>query len=302
MLFHRDFAGYTGGHGKVWDYFNHALALGWDARIFLTPGSLRDATNPWMAVPERIVSDWTPDEADALFLAGMDWRAVLRGPERGHTTLNLIQHVRHAVDDPALPLRTFLKHPAWRICVSSAVAEAILGTGEVNGPVRVIPAAVSLPGLPRVAQRRGEVFIAALKQPELGRALRAELEGRGYSVALSSEWITRDTFLARMASAQIVVVLPHATEGFFLPGLEAMALGRPVVMPRCIGNLEYARDGVNCLMPAMDTQALTGAVDRISDPEQARHLVEAGLATAGKHSRADERRAFAAMLAEMGLA
>ena len=73
ILFHRDFKEYTGGHGKVWDYFNHAIALGLDARVYLTPDSLRDASNPWLSIPERIESAWQPEKADLLFLAGMDW-------------------------------------------------------------------------------------------------------------------------------------------------------------------------------------------------------------------------------------
>src|SRR5690606_19664221 len=58
ILFHRDFRGQTGGHGKVWNYFHHALALGLDARVYLTDDALRDETNPWMQVPGRIEADW----------------------------------------------------------------------------------------------------------------------------------------------------------------------------------------------------------------------------------------------------
>ena len=121
MLFHRDFTEYSGGHGKVWNYFNHALALGWDARVYLSPRSLRDASNPWLAMPERIVPQWQPQSADVLFLGGMDWLAL-----DGHDAaslppvVNLVQHVRHAWAD--YPLRQFLRAPALRVCVSQPVA------------------------------------------------------------------------------------------------------------------------------------------------------------------------------------
>ena len=298
MLFHRDFHGYTGGHGKVWDYFNHALALGWDARVYLTPASLRDASNPWLAMPRRIEARWRPETADVLFLGGMDWLAL-----DGHgpvlpPVVNLVQHVRHA--DPAQPLRAFLHRPAWRICVGRAVADAITATGEVAGAVRVIPAALDfdVPAQDGAATRRG-VFIAALKQPELGRALAAHLAAAGYAVRLEDGLIPRRDFLGALAAAELAVLLPHATEGFFLPGLEAMALDCPVAMPPCVGSGEYARDGVNCLMPAAEVAALAVAVERLRAPDLAARLRGAGLETVQRYSLAGERAAFAQVLREM---
>ena len=108
MLFHRDYRGYTGGHGKVWDYFNHALALGWDARVYLTPESISES-NPWLTMPDRIVQRWSADASDVLFLAGMDWQVLdVHGGAVGKgvrlpPVVNLVQHVRHAVEDPGMP-------------------------------------------------------------------------------------------------------------------------------------------------------------------------------------------------------
>lgn len=298
MLFRRDFLGYTGGHGKVWDYFNHALALGWDARVHLTGRSLRDRSNPWMAMPARIEPEWDPEAADVLFLAGMDWEALAAGVERRKPVLALVQHVRHA--DPALPLYGFLARDARRICVSHAVAEAVAATGRVEGPVRVIPAALELPaGVPARGATQG-VFIGALKDPGLGRRLAALLRDRGHEVFLSDGWMAREEYLARIAQASVAVPLPHATEGFFLPGLEAMALGCPLVMPASVGSGEYAVDGVNCLMPEADAGALAGAVERLlTDPALAARLVASGLRTAERHAPAEEREAFAGLLREL---
>ncbi|WP_144811197.1 glycosyltransferase [Aerolutibacter ruishenii] len=302
MLFHRDFRGYTGGHGKVWDYFNHALALGWDAQVYLTADSLCDASNPWMETPERIVRAWQPGEADIVFLAGMDWQALPAGSDSSPgapCVINLVQHVRHARPDPDLPLRDFLRRRAWRICVSTAVADAILATGEVNGPVRTIPAGLALPAVAQASGSRSGVFIGALKQPALGAALQAALRERGIASELSDGWLPRPRFLAALAGARVAVLLPHATEGFFLPGLEAMALGCPVVMPPCGGSGEYARDGVNCLMPPADVPALVTAVERLLSDRDSQSLVAAGRATAARHSLAAEREAFGHLLDEV---
>lgn len=296
MLFHRDFAGYTGGHGKVWDYFRHALALGWDARVYFTPGSKRDASNPWMAMPERIESSWQPRDCDLLFLAGMDWAALedIHAPPR--PVVNLLQHVRHAWPD--LPLRGFLRAPAQRICVSQAVADAVLATGEVNGPVAVIPAALDLPARAesRAIATNGPVLIAGLKAPVLAHALAETLRARGVEVALLDEWLPRADYLERVGGAAVAVTLPHPAEGFYLPALETMALGVPVVLGDCIGSREYARDGDNCLLSALEPQALAEAALRALQPAVAARLRPRGVATAARFDQASERAAFARLL------
>ncbi|TWT18631.1 glycosyltransferase family 4 protein [Luteimonas marina] len=299
MLFHRDFLGYTGGHGKVWDYFNHALALGWDARVYLTPGSLRGSTNPWSALPGRIEATWRPSQADVLFLGGMDWLALDDTvPAASTHVINLVQHVRHA--DPASPLRAFLGRNAWRICVGRAVADAIVSTGDVVGPVRVIPAGLDLTVSRQAGEQEGAgVFIGALKNPGLGLALAGMLSDAGCSVRLEAGWMPRDAFLAAMAEAETVVALPHPTEGFFLPGLEALALGRSLVMPPCGGSGEYARDGWNCLMPPPDPDALAAAVLRLRDRPLRARLRQNGFETVARHSLAAERAAFAGLLDEV---
>lgn len=307
MLFHRDFRGYTGGHGKVWDYFNHALALGWDAQVFLTPGSISEG-NPWLSMPQRIVPDWRPGPDDVLFLAGTDWLAfdarLARDPDakRLFPVVNLIQHVRHAVDDPDVPLRRFLTRRAWRICVSTAVAEAIAATGSINGPIRVIPAALNLPPIDAPATRGADVFVGALKQPDFGIALGERLSAAGYRADVCTVLLPRTAYVTRLAQARVCVMLPHPTEGFYLPGLEAMAIGCPLVMPDCIGSREYARPEANCLVPARDLDAIVEAVARLDDPLVVSGLVAQGSTTAEHYRLERERDAFASVLCEMQVA
>lgn len=302
MLFHRDFRRYTGGHGKVWDYFNHALALGWDARVFLTPRSIEER-NPWLAMPKRIATDWHPESADVLFLAGMDWQAMdargLLADRHLPPIVNLIQGLRHA--DPELPLRGFLSRPASRICVSTAVAQAIRGTGLVNGPVEVIPAGLNLPAVEMVPVPQVDVFIGALKKPDFGVALGERLRAAGYCVDVSSASVPRNEYLARVATARACAMLPYQTEGFYLPGLEAMALGCPLVMPDCGGSSEYARAGVNCLMPDRTLDAMVAAITQLDSPEVCADLIAQGRATAAGYTLENEARGFAAVLAEMGV-
>jgi len=92
ILFYRDFQELSGGHLKVWDYFNHTKASGLcEPMIYMTPDSLFDVSSPWVANGEKILTNWTPNEVDALFIGGMDWLAVPDDYKK--PVINIIQAV-----------------------------------------------------------------------------------------------------------------------------------------------------------------------------------------------------------------
>ncbi len=300
--FFRDFRLYTGGHGKVFDYFQHVLAHpSFAPRIHFTEQSVRDASNPRKQLAAHEDASWQPERYDVLFLAGLDWQHVTREQDSpSRPVLNLIQHVRHG--DSGDARYAFLSRPAIRVCVSDAVAEAIIATGRVNGPVHVIPAAVNLPELgARVAtidSNLTRVFIAGQKSPTLAQSLAEHLrELPGLHVQVSTDWHAREDFLDHVRSADIAVMLPHEREGFYLPALEAMQLGVATIVPDCLGNRGYARDRENCLVPALAVESLSQAVVSLQyDHELRARLINAGRATAAKHSLTTERAAFHAIL------
>lgn len=301
MVFYRDYHGYTGGHGKVRDYLDHVSAHPqWCAAVYLTPDSDRGGGNPF-CMGADLAPAWPPQQADALFLGGMDWAALPAVNAAGHRPIiNLVQHVRHA--DPALGLRQFLCRRAIRVCVSTAVAQAILATGEVNGPVRVIPAAVDVPMLQSLgaASGRGGVFIDAVKQPHLGAAVAAALAAVGVPAHLHHTRLPRADYLAAMASAGIVVTLPDPTEGFYLPGIEALALGCALVQYDCLGSRDYLRDGDNALVPAPTVEAIATAVLQLrGDASLRARLCAGGRVTAARFGLASERASVHALLEEM---
>ncbi|MGI8559863.1 MAG: glycosyltransferase [Luteimonas sp.] len=263
--------------------------------MYLTPRSL-PVHNPWRETSVAVEAAWSPDSAAALFLGGEDWSAH-PADDPGRPVINLVQHVRHA--DPADTLHRHLSRRAVRICVSQAVADAIAGTGRVNGPVRVIPAALDMAKFPACEGLREGVFIGASKQPALGRSLYDCLRAQGRDATLVDTWQPRATFLAHLARCRVAVMLPAATEGFFLPGLEAMALGCATVVPDCVGNREYLRPGLNVLAPAAELDALARAVADLDDQQLASRLSEAGRTTATTFGLERERSAFHAVLDEL---
>lgn len=81
-----------------------------------------------------------------------------------------------------------------------------------------------------------------------------------------------------------VFVSTSRHEGFSLTPLEAMRCGCPVVMTPADGNLEYAQDGVNCLMADTPRGIADAAVRVIRDPELAGNLAREGRRTALAYS------------------
>ncbi len=67
VLFYRDFHGFTGGHLKVWNYFNHTLqSENYQPYISFTPNSLWDSTNPWSLFPEQVIGENFPRTAGEI--------------------------------------------------------------------------------------------------------------------------------------------------------------------------------------------------------------------------------------------
>lgn len=297
LLFRREFRAYYGGHGKVWDYYRHALAHPrWEPNIHFTSGSVTTG-NPWRdADAPGIVQDWCPDRYDALFLAGLDWHGWPQD-RNDMPVVNLIQGVRHA--QQGADVNPFLARRAIRLCVSSAVADAILDRG-VQGPVLVIDAALDLPDSLATDRTRSGIVIGAGKQPALGIQLAAALRASDLQVRLLDVPMPRHSYLAALAGAEVAVLLPETLEGFYLPALEAMALGCATVVPDCVGNRTYATHEVNALVPDYSLDALVAAVGRlVVDSALRERLRTAGKATALRFSQDRERQAFHAVLDDL---
>lgn len=303
LLFLRDFKHFSGGHLKVWDYFQHALQSSACApRICFTSGSHWDSTNPWRGIDERLLAKETEIEsANMLFVAGNDWLRL--SPEQRerppHPIINLVQHVRHA--DKNHELYQFLGHEAIRICVSQEVADAILATGRVRGPVYTIPNGIDLGGLPatRAPQdREYDWLVLGTKHRWLGRYFAGHLWRPSRRVRVVSQPLPRVELLAAFANSRKVLLLPDKTEGFYLPALEAMALGALVVCPDCIGNRSFCIDETNCLRPAPNIAAILGAIQRMEQlsPAETRAMRLAGYDMARDHNLVRERESFLKLL------
>lgn len=301
VLFHRRLRGLTGGHLKVWDFFRHTLASGdHTAKIVFTADSVWTAENPWRDAKEHVVASFASVKPDLYFFGAFDWEQLPAAERRSSKipVLNLIAHVRHG--DPKDPRFPMLANRAIRICVSPEVRTAITAHTQPNGPIVVIPNAVDVTAAPRAPERDVDLVVVALKQPLIGARLAERLTKPGRRVQLLDKRLPRTEFLGWLSQSKTALCLPHETEGFYLPALEAMALGTLVVCPDAIGNREFCEHGVNCLFPEFSSGAIQAAAEEALalPPERRATMVAAGRETAARHGLEDERRAFVELLRE----
>lgn len=96
----------------------------------------------------------------------------------------------------------------------------------------------------------------------------------------------RDAEVNELYNTATVFVQTSRHEGFCLPVLEAMAAGCPVITTDSDGNMDFCRDGVNCvIVPQDDDAALAAAISRLfDDPAERARLSAAGLETAARYT------------------
>jgi glycosyltransferase involved in cell wall biosynthesis len=94
-----------------------------------------------------------------------------------------------------------------------------------------------------VRERSIPVLICGLKNPALARSTALALLDRGASAAVLTHALPRADYLLVLGQTRIAITLPDATEGFYLPALEAMAAGCAVICPDALGNRSFCRHG-----------------------------------------------------------
>jgi len=171
---------------------------------------------------------------------------------------------------PGIDLDTFRPRPEV-----ARRDDMVLALGRTN-PLKNLPLTIAawraLPIGPATG-RRAELCMFGI-EPEL-----ATDEGMRYIEAPSDERV------GELFSEAAVFVQTSTHEGFCLPALESMATGGAVVCTDAHGNRDFCEDGVNCLMPAPDSAAVSAALARLlSDPELRERLGRAGIETAADYA------------------
>ena len=290
----------SGGALKLRHYFEHALAspiLG-HAAVHMPADTRWSAANTWIRHRDRVTDDIDWPTVRVVVISGWGWDRFI--PQRFHKAppfqvVYLVQSFGRI--DPRDSQFRHLANPAIRICVSRPLEAELRRLDVANGPIHTIPAGIETSVFPAPRRRNVDVLIVGFKMPTIARGLAASLAQSGIAATMLMEKGPRGDFLELLGRARVVVCLPAVREGFYLPALEAMAVGAVTVCPDARGN-DYCEDGVNCFQPEYRVDALAAAaVEATKLPwTQAAKIRREAFATARRHDYAVERRRFQAVL------
>ncbi len=278
VLFYRTWTawdgGTSGGHLKVLDAFQHLKnSPFFEPFVFFPPKTIwhDNPGNYWLPYRHLGLTEWSFQPGDVLFLSGKDWEILAAHPAHPNSTpiLNIVQPRHTAVMDPR---NQYLKNRAIRI-VKSKAGKDILSQHGVNGPLVLIPDAIDPDSLPLPNHNpRYNWVIVGLKNEPLARKMEHFFKSHPsliphfphIKIQYPPKLPTRSDFLQLINDASAVLFLPNPAErgfeGFYLPALEAMALGKLVVCPDVTGNRDFCIDGWNCFKPEYSEQAIQQAL------------------------------------------
>jgi hypothetical protein len=95
------------------------------------------------------------------------------------------------------------------------------------------------------SEKSNDLYILATKQPELGQRLYTWALAKGIKVIMHHMATPREVIYQTMAASLVTITIPNKTEGFYLPGIEAMALSDWAIVPDCIASREYSLGRAN---------------------------------------------------------
>lgn len=311
----------AGGVIKVFDYITHARALDLDVVVH-SPDPI-DGDLPLFQIEQfaELIED-PKVEFRQGFQFGLEKRDIVFFSWPGHYRLaapritpahhpaqavGIIQGVRWAnprwLDGYAIRL---LSRPMARIIVTHQIAERIDALIDHRWPSEVIVEGHDWPFFFKTRTggfsspiRVGYTTWKSTLGDDVAKEFADESSFEFRAIRSHVGWPElRDLY----HWSDIFLALPGPEEGFYLPGLEAMAAGCLVVMPDVGGNREYARFGVNCIrVDYEDVQSYiavlrslsTSTQDRITEVRARAHdVLEA-------HSLERERASFASFMSEL---
>lgn len=311
----------VGGVVKIFDYVNHARSLGYEPVVACPepykPGlSLFGISRFSGITPEKGIRFTKPEKVsvgphDLVLLSWpTDYEIVeprLSRWTRHEQVIFVVQNVRWAnpqfTDGYALRL---LSRPMARIATNDIVLEA----------VRPYLNRTSLTEVIRLGHDSG--FFAKQRSGGFGPSIRVGYttwkSGVGDEVAslmkdvpnvkfrAIREPVGWDELRALYHWADVFLSTPLIEEGFYLPGLEAMAAGAVVISSDAGGNRTYCNFGENCVEAGFeDARGYVGALKtlRAESPKTIDGLRRNGYATVALHTLTHEREGFARFLGRL---
>lgn len=311
----------VGGVIKILDYLHHTLDAGFSRAVAWGP-PLPGAEAPirhhaaWVRAHQdqriefRLLKDLAlPRSPWVLFSEPSQHPDIEQATPTGsdpRRTIHLVQNTRHSNPEWHLGFPYLLLHrPITRIHVTHEVAEAIAPVANTHLPSWTI------------VEGHGWEYFRALHDPEREGPLRvgyttwkSDLGDRVAAEFVDDDRVAFDALRGPATWADIRdlyhrsdvwLSAPGPEEGFYLPGLEAMAADLVVISALVGGNRAYLEPDGNCLAPPFEDHVAHADAIRslLTDPTLSPRLRTAGRATLERHTLEREGREFAAVVAEL---
>jgi len=297
------FWGLAGGVIKILDYANHAATLGVATTLWAPPIPPHDDLVHTLPAVQRLLEservsvlpldELALDQATTvLFTEPTHHRQIeLASPAAfGQRLIHLVQGTRHGNPDWNDGLNYRLLHrPMTRIAVSNPVADAIAPIVNPLHPTITIveghdcgyfakgtaTAADLNPQEDRGDRSPIRVLYSTWKSDLGDRIADAYTTGEAAFIAIRTP-LGWPALRNRYRGADVFVCTPGPEEGFYLPGLEAMASGVAVVSALVGGNAAYIEEDANALVvPFDDVGAHVEAIERLRTDLALRHRLVA---------------------------
>ena len=304
VIFIVESGGLSGGVRVILEEAARLSQRGWKVSIYSI-----DRPPAWFVLPTEVEWRQFPDyrHLQTVLVTEDSWKIatwwktaqVLKDALRGDEGLYLVQDIETSYYSPPIIQELVMDpydHPLRKYTTSRWVEENLpdveyVGIGIDFGLYKQLGLERNPKALMSVARAQR---LKGLRQlGELSRRL-----GPGYElytvgvmgVKLIGAWKRHyqglaDHEIVRMYNEVSCFISCTQHEGFNLCNLEAMAIGTPVVTTDADGNMQYCRDGENCLVvDPLDMRGMAHAVRRMLSDEKLREkCIANGLETAKKY-------------------
>lgn len=320
------FWGLAGGVIKILDYAEHASALGITTTLWAPPVPDADDLIHTLPVVQRLRNDpnvaieplenLAVTNADTVLFTEPTHHELIERSlscSLGARLIHLVQGTRHANPRWHDGRNYRLLHrPMTRISVSVEVSAAISPLVNAAFLLHTIPEGHDTaffsgrPASPAQASQAPLRVLYTTWKSDLGDRVAAALDTLDprpnvacIAVREAAGW---PTLRNRYHGADVLLCTPGPQEGFYLPGLEAMAAGVAVVTALVGGNAAYVESGHNALVvPYDDVNAHVEALRLLaSDNDLRTSMIQNGYATLKNHTLSREREAFGDVLRTIG--
>lgn len=307
----------VGGVVKIFDYVTHCLALGMEPIVYCPEQATSDL--PLFSIDHfsGIVDSVQIEQLSALRIEKGDFVLFswpthygliserIEANASNREVIHIVQNTRHANPQWLQGYATrLLTRPFTRIMVADPVREACEPFLNPSSLTTTIVEGHNWEYFSK--DRGGGGFTHPIRvayttwKSDIGSRVERELAGSSdFSFRHISETVGWKELRDLYHWCDVFLAAPGPQEGFYLPGLEAMAAGAILVTPDVGGNMQYCEFGGNCLEAQFDDlESYVSSLTRVSSMSvsEISRIREEARRSLDEHTLNGERQGFGSLL------